>query len=983
MSLSPIGEHETKAVGSALDTFREPTFSESIFHNVSKENLREILGDRSVVLFLINATQSSTTSTVSSDTAHRISGSGALIASAPQNILENTFFRNLAVERSASDLQPYNPLGIPLESSQIIVIIRDESLMIGALTALSFCDTYALKLRVLVGLQALDKFQAYDVMSSNLRWLISVWLQSIEHDNEIMWKNMKDKFPELFSIRRFRLEIHGIGEAESKLQGVKRGEGKEFINDDYSQLAAKDRVFATSYDEKFKSMSPTQYEQHLTEQEVLFIAGWLLKLREHSLLIEMWCALATSFDFYHFAILPKFQRMVDDIDEQNITGQFIRPLMYLMYREESSFKTDATTDMRHVLKLSQLTQMRWLQPPETRSYFTNVSHNMLLPVIRSSYKIASYASRYGVSSLVDISQYKQRLSILTMGVLDGIKIEGVYITGGLSSACLIRGTSEQGLWFSNFRDYAKTNKWKGYQKSIDSRTIANRHDPQDEYDTFVPAVRDVALAYLGLPSNLASIVKPHEIQTVNTSTFLQVTNRNYADADVDIPIFARDQDEFRAKMQALQDHINLKLKFPESKTGFKFALYKGERYRMVLPNGRALEVFYMTTSSSKTGAGGAASVKGSPLSMIFNFHVPPVRHYFDPLKDEVFMLPSCVWSAWTGLCLDIKYFASSRDPREILYKYYLRGYIFILNREEMKYFREYENTDEVKAMGEKLGFPIVGEYRSARELAKLTKRFAKPLPKYMRNHLWSIGGSSEGMIEKVNPWEYPRNLDSKLTQLQLNEGPTFQEHPENIGGAGELKEHKEAKESKANEPIAASIRVRPWERQYILIPRRLEPRAAPTGFGQMQGGFGQMQGGFGQMTAGIGFVPPSFAQQPPGFTPGSGQMPGFVLPFPPMQQPLGLAQPRALSPMPTYTGAAVPEFIPPRFVSAQTYAGAAPVPRFMSSLGHTVPMYYTPAVSSQPMGLAPASFPAPVASLAYPMVSPHITSFSATPPTLP
>ena len=119
---------------------------------------------------------------------------------------------------------------------------------------------------------------------------------------------------------------------------------------------------------------------------------------------------------------------------------------------------------------------------------------------------------------------------------------------------------------------------------------------------------------------------------------------------------------------------------------------------------------------------------------------------------------------------------------------------------------------------------------------------------------------------------------------------------------------------------------------------------------------------------------------------GFGQMPGFVLPpiqpFPPMQQPLpfspvqpvppfGFAQPQAL------TSVQQSGFIP--VFGQMTYAGAAPVP----AQGHTDPMYYTPAVSSQPMGFAPSSFPAPAASAPYPIASPHISSFSASPPILP
>ena len=256
-----------------------------------------------------------------------------MLSPAPYNVLKNALFKNLIISRDAKDLTSYNPFSIPLQDKQYIVIIRDIGLVIGALNTLSGNDTYALKLRILMSLQLLDKYQAFNTnMSNDLKWLVASFISSIAFTNEVFWKDLRDKSPELFSIRRFRLEVHGVEAAETKLKGEKKefkvehGKKKEFTDeDDYKKLSTEDRKYADSYDEKFKTMNPSEYYLQMTRDELMFIATWLRDLRENSLLIELWCVLATSFEFYHFALIPEFQRMCDDVDELNVMGQYIRP----------------------------------------------------------------------------------------------------------------------------------------------------------------------------------------------------------------------------------------------------------------------------------------------------------------------------------------------------------------------------------------------------------------------------------------------------------------------------------------------------------------------------------------------------------------------------------------------------------------------------------------------------------------------------------
>ena len=145
----------------------------------------------------------------------------------------------------------------------------------------------------------------------------------------------------------------------------------------------------------------------------------------------------------------------------------------------------------------------------------------------------------------------------------------------------------------------------------------------------------------------------------------------YAGTDLDIAIFAQDEKEYLQKISVLEDHINRNLSQPDSKTCLKFEPKHNApgRFRLTLPNNVPIEVFRVKDGRNS-------------MSLVYNFHVPCVRMAYDFTQDDVFMLPSALHAGLTGVCLDVKYFASSSSPMQIVKKYISRGFSFILNRYE-------------------------------------------------------------------------------------------------------------------------------------------------------------------------------------------------------------------------------------------------------------------------------------------------------------
>lgn len=81
------------------------------------------------------------------------------------------------------------------------------------------------------------------------------------------------------------------------------------------------------------------------------------------------------------------------------------------------------------------------------------------------------------------------------------------------------------------------------------------------------------------------------------------------------------------------------------------------------------------------------------ISAVSQFHLSCVRGVFD--GNQVLLTPSCISSAQTLVCFDIKYFASfTTSWKKIVAKYRGRGYSILLNNKEIDEFINYCYEDE-------------------------------------------------------------------------------------------------------------------------------------------------------------------------------------------------------------------------------------------------------------------------------------------------
>jgi hypothetical protein len=85
------------------------------------------------------------------------------------------------------------------------------------------------------------------------------------------------------------------------------------------------------------------------------------------------------------------------------------------------------------------------------------------------------------------------------------------------------------------------------------------------------------------------------------------------------------------------------------------------------------------------------------FNTVARFHLPCVRAYYQ--ENKFWLLPSFITAMHTGLNIDYKYFAGSRDPANICQKYVSRGFGMILNSSEKRGIVAYsQSVDEFNGM---------------------------------------------------------------------------------------------------------------------------------------------------------------------------------------------------------------------------------------------------------------------------------------------
>lgn len=702
----------------------------------NRQEIDEIIGSRSVLLLMINEGASQST-----------------LMSMHRELVYNDFIKLSVVERERKQLEEYNRIGLEIEVKQLVAVLRENNETQDLLKSLLRTSTQDPLVYIADVLHIVDKYQSYQDMKSEIHAAISTWTNKLIAENTEFWRNLNDNFSYLFHKRRFRLENGNLQDNHPEIQrelkeisdnldekertslehAIANG-NKEL--EDYVFDYKDEKKYADIYDSRFKTMAPAPEVMKSQLEGIRYVVKMMTLNSDIDMLLHLWCLLATSPTYYHMALDPEIVVSVTAGDRRKKVAQYVPLLWHLMYREECSIGREVTLDSRFVMSLRQLEAMDWLVAPDYYRYPP-------LPAKRH-YKFPDYrSSSFAIFRTPEM--FNNLLSRLTMDVLVDLPCDlakSVVITGGLLSLCVIQTDAECQPNSVKFRDYVHyvrredtmpMNLEQKFQDVLYSRYLNSDLDiaifatSDSEYETRVKELFDhissKAAKYFARSDTVSSI-NPAEDKDSATSDKGDEKSPSGAH-NVGLPA------EGKGGAGGSQEHLEM-IKGDKSKR------------RIKLPNGLWIEVFHIDSN------------KRNPMSLVSDFHVPNVRIAYLPATGEVKILPSALWAGWTGLCVDIKYFAAKHSPVDIVLKNINRGFRFLLNEAERIYLGR---SRLVLGRG-----AIARPWRYIYWGTKSTRK-----ERHVPEKLWTIAPSSKGAKWVIDNFTYPSPYNMSHTSDTVDE----------------------------------------------------------------------------------------------------------------------------------------------------------------------------------------------------------------------
>jgi hypothetical protein len=251
----------------------------------------------------------------------------------------------------------------------------------------------------------------------------------------------------------------------------------------------------------------------------------------------------------------------------------------------------------------------------------------------------------GDRGVYNFDKFQERLRCMTGGILDDLDWNKSALCGSTIAACLIRNPLEQ--YFSNFSDYIDE-YYPGKMLNMKEKK-KKRSQIQKYIIDFSPDFSD-----------------ENDINSLPLSSSEQVGD--YVDIDIMIETFGMsDFDEIVQKhFQTI--HKNTCRGSAQSRNSINLVKIMTENKYKYRITGLSREVEFFQVNS----------IPG----VIAKFHLGCVRAYYD--GKNVKMFPTFITAAYTGLNCDIRWVSCNKDLRDILLKYYQRGFGFLMNMNEKK-----------------------------------------------------------------------------------------------------------------------------------------------------------------------------------------------------------------------------------------------------------------------------------------------------------
>lgn len=335
----------------------------------------------------------------------------------------------------------------------------------------------------------------------------------------------------------------------------------------------------------------------------------------------------------------------------------------VMYLEEKSKYITSQQNDRFIFTIDQLNNLPILEFGVNTPYLPIITRGLITLTGQATVPCTVKNGTRGFYSLVE---FEKRLANYTANIFKGLNWYKTALCGSAITACAVRNPLEQyvGDLQGYFEEYYPSNP----AASERPRVV---HMPKEEsYEAYELDEDDIDSVPVNYTAQDGS-EPPHAADTTESDD-----ESNYIPqyTDLDLMIETENSEEFDTiaarHFDTIRGNTTRKLTLERVETENKY------KYRITgLP--REVEMFMVN------------SIPG----VIVKFHLGCVRAWYD--GKQLYGFPSFACTGATGLNFDMRWVSCNKDLRDIVLKYYQRGFGFLVNSQDRDSMRTHINGSEV------------------------------------------------------------------------------------------------------------------------------------------------------------------------------------------------------------------------------------------------------------------------------------------------
>lgn len=427
---------------------------------------------------------------------------------------------------------------------------------------------------------------------------------------------------------------------------------------------------------QYNVLSQEKYTSVLTPDMINHIFTVCNQTKAYSVMLSLFCRLCVSREFCHLALNKTVINIMfgtpgtpfNDPEYLEIIHHCMFYGFYLLYKEECTIKSMANPTHRCILDLETVQRFP--------IYDGALSENPYIPLTLST----KYLYAEGVPTeqylfkplrvpntergVYTLHSAQERFDVFTDGIFRGLNWDKLAMTGSLMPACVIRNPLERmfGINLPMTEDLSNPEAARAYWKNP-----ANRKNLENYFDEYYPSKNILHSGYLN----------PEDPRYQNLSDATEKLS------DIDIIVDFGDDIDFDRKVlevfevvktNALRNHEEDPVRYPSAEVKMlKITTPNSYKYYIVGPGlHKNIELFRIFVH---------------PLGCVSRFHFGCVRGTYH--GDSIKLFPSMVSAAFTGILLEYKWMSSAKSTKDLVCKYYSRGYTIILNQLEHEAMRQH------------------------------------------------------------------------------------------------------------------------------------------------------------------------------------------------------------------------------------------------------------------------------------------------------